>query len=142
MATTNIYLTFNSNCEEAFNYYQSVFGGSFGHIARFSELPAGQGYQVSQENKNRILHISLPIGTSVLMGCDAGIQGAAALIQGNNFSVSVSAASKNEAESIFSGLARYGQIAVPLAAAFWGDLFGMITDQFGINWMVSFNEKA
>jgi PhnB protein len=142
MATANTYLTFNGNCEEAFTYYQTIFGGPFGHIARFGELPADQGYEVTPENKNLIMHISLPIGSSVLMGCDADEQGAQSLVQGNNFSVSVSATSKTEAEKIFSGLAAYGQIAVPLAVAFWGDLFGMVTDQFGINWMVSFNEKA
>ncbi|MGF6848085.1 PhnB protein [Chitinophaga sp. W3I9] len=141
MATTNTYITFNGTCEEAFNYYKLIFGGDFGHIVRYSELPANQGYQVTQANKALIMHISLPIGMSVLMGCDADEQGAASLIQGNNFCVSVSAENKAEAQKIFSGLAQYGQIAVPLAIAFWGDLFGMVTDQFGINWTVSFDAK-
>lgn len=72
MATTNTYLTFNGNCEEVFNYYKSVFGGDFGHISRFSEMPQDEGYQVTVADKNKIMHISLPIGNSVLMGCDAG----------------------------------------------------------------------
>ncbi|ANH80510.1 glyoxalase [Niabella ginsenosidivorans] len=142
MATTNTYLTFNGNCEEAFNFYRSVFGGNFSHLARFSELPQQQGYTVTDADRNRIMHISLPIGASVLMGCDMGPQWAASLVQGNNFSVSVLADSKAEAEKLFSGLATYGQITMPLADTFWGDFFGMIIDQFGINWMISFNEKS
>src|SRR5687768_8563412 len=103
MTTTNTYLTFNGNCEEAFNFYKSVFGGDFGHIARFSEMPQNECYQVTESDKNKIMHISLPIGASVLMGCDAGYDWASSLVQGNNFSVSVSTASRVEAEKIFNG---------------------------------------
>ena len=142
MATTNTFLTFNGNCEEAFNYYKSIFGGDFGHVSRFSEMPQNEGYTLVGTDKNKIMHISLPIGTSVLMGCDAGNEWAASLVQGNNFSVSVSAESRVEAEKIFNGLAEYGQISMPLADTFWGAFFGMIIDQFGINWMISFNERS
>jgi len=141
MATTNTYLTFNGNCEEAFNFYKTIFGGEFSHVARFSEIPKDQLYVVPETDRNKIMHISLPIGDSVLMGSDAGQQWAASLEQGNNFAVSVQANSRAEAEHIFNGFAEYGQIAQPLVNMFWGDLFGMVIDQFGINWMISFNEK-
>lgn len=142
MATTNTYLTFNGTCEEAFTFYKSVFGGEFGHVARFSGMPPDQHYQVAEADKNKIMHISLPIGNSVLMGADAGQQWTASFVQGNNFSVSVLADSRDEAERIFNSFAQYGQISLPLADTFWGALFGMIIDQFGINWMISFNEKS
>ena len=142
MATTNTYLTFNGNCEEAFNYYKSVFGGEFSYIGRFGEMPPQEGMQVSEADKNKIMHVSLPIGSSILMGSDTGEQWATSFSQGNNFSISITADSKAEAEKLFTGLAKYGQITMPLGDTFWGDYFGMVVDQFAINWMVSFNEQA
>lgn len=142
MATTNTYLTFDGNCEEAFGFYRSVFGGEFDRVARFSDMPPEESSQVSAEDKNKIMHISLPIGGSVLMGSDTGGgEWATSFIQGNNFSISVSADNKAEVQKLFSGLAASGQITMPLADTFWGAYFGMIVDQFGINWMVSCDEK-
>ena len=61
MATTNIYLNFNGNCEEAFNFYKSVFGGEFGYLGRFGEMPESNDYKVSEADKNKIMHVSLAI---------------------------------------------------------------------------------
>lgn len=85
--------------------------------------------------------LGLSIGTSILMGSDIGGDWAPTFIQGNNFSVSVTAESKEEADQIFAKLGQEGSITMPLELTFWGDYFGMLTDQFGINWMVSFNEE-
>ncbi|WP_430612281.1 VOC family protein [Flavobacterium sp. JP2137] len=142
MATTNTYLTFNGNCEKAFDFYKSVFGGEFTYIGRFGEMPASEDYTVSDSDKNKVMHVSLPIGTSVLMGSDCGGDWAPSFVQGNNFSVSVSAATKAEADQIFKALAVGGKITMPLENTFWGDYFGMLTDQFNINWMMSFDEKS
>lgn len=142
MATTNIYLTFNGNCEEAFNFYKSVFGGEFSYIGRFSEMPESEEYKVSEEDKNRIMHVGLPIGLSILMGSDTGGEWAADFRQGNNFSISINADSKQEADSLFAALADQGQITMPMNNTFWGDYYGMLTDKFGINWMISFNEQG
>lgn len=141
MATTNTYLNFNGNCEEAFNFYKSVFGGAFTYIGRFGGMPETEEYKVPETDKNKIMHVSLPIGTSVLMGSDCGGEWAPMFKQGNNFSVSVTADSKEEAERIFNALSASGQITMPLANTFWGDYFGMLTDKFGINWMMSYNEQ-
>lgn len=140
MATTNTYLTFNGNCEEAFKFYQSVFGGEFAYLGRFNEIPATENYQVPEADKNKVMHVSLPIGASILMGSDCGGDWAPSFQQGNNFSVSISADSKAEADKLFSELSADGKITMPLNHTFWGDYFGMFTDKFGINWMMSFNE--
>ncbi len=142
MATTNTYLNFNGNCEDAFNFYKSVFGGEFTYLGRFGEMPESDEYKVSEEDKNKVMHISLPIGKSVLMGSDVGGFWAPSFRQGNNFSVSVTADSKAEADNIFNALVKNGQITMPLENTFWGDYFGMLTDKFGINWMISFNEQS
>ena len=142
MATTNTYLNFNGNCAEAFEFYKSVFGGEFNYIGRFGDMPQNENYKVPEADKNKVMHVSLPIGKSILMGSDNGEQYAASFKQGNNFSVSITADSKSEADKIFKALAQGGQVTMPLADVFWGDYFGMLTDKFGINWMMSFNEKA
>lgn len=142
MATTNTYLNFNGNCREAFEFYKSVFGGQFMFVGTFGEMPPQEGYTLPEGDRNKIMHISLPIGSSVLMGSDTGAEWAPSFVQGNNFSVSISAQSKEEADRIFTGLSQGGRVTMPMNQTFWGDYFGMLTDQFGINWMMSFNEAG
>lgn len=141
MATVTTYLNFNGNCEEAFGFYKSVFGGEFSYISRFGEMPQSEEYQVPESDKNKIMHVSLPIGTSELMGSDTGAEWAPLFVQGNNFSISFTANSRDDANYFFNALAQGGKITMPLNDTFWGDYFGMLTDKFGINWMVSYNEK-
>jgi PhnB protein len=142
MATTNTYLNFNGNCEEAFNFYKTIFGGEFGYLGHFGEMPESEEYKVPETDRNKVMHVSLPIGKSTLMGSDIGGAWAPTFKIGNNFSVSITADSKEEADKLFSGLAEGGQITVPLANTFWGDYFGMLTDKFGVNWMMSYNEQS
>lgn len=143
MATTvNVYLTFNGNCEEAFNFYKSVFGGDFPYVGRFGEMPPGEK-PMPEADMNKIMHISLPISKeTTLMGSDTGGEWAAGFKQGNNFSISVNADTVQDCEKIFNGLAAGGFVTMPLAKAFWSEAFGMLTDKFGINWMVSLNTAA
>lgn len=141
MATTNTYLNFNGNCEAAFNFYKSVFGGEFNFMGRFGDMPASDDYTVPESDKNKVMHVSLPIGKSILMGSDNGQQYEASFVKGNNFSVSVTADSKEEADKIFNALAEGGQVTMPMSDTFWGDYFGMLQDQFGIQWMMSYNAQ-
>lgn len=142
MTSVNIYLTFNGNCEEAFNFYKSVFGGEFPYIGRYKEMPADGGKPVDPKDANKIMHVSLPISSeTMLMGSDTGGEWASGFKQGNNFSISISTDSKANADRIFNALSQGGSVTMPLANTFWGDYFGMLTDKFGINWMMSFNEK-
>ncbi|MES2702284.1 MAG: VOC family protein [Bacteroidota bacterium] len=144
MATANIYLNFNGNCEEAFKFYQTVFGGEFPYVGRYSDMPPaeGGGKTFSEEEANRIMHISLPIGNgTMIMGSDTGGEWAASYTQGNNFSISLTADSRDEADKLFTALAQGGQVTMPLNSTFWGDYFGMLVDKFGVAWMMSYNEK-
>jgi PhnB protein len=141
MTSVNVYLTFNGNCEEAFNFYRANFGGDFGYVGRFNEMPPQEGQPpMPEEMGKQIMHISLPISKeTALMGSDTGGEWATSYQQGNNFSVSINTDSKQEADRLFNGLSAAGQVTMPMAETFWGDYFGMFTDKFGINWMVSFN---
>lgn len=139
MATVNVYLTFDGNCREAFEFYKSVFGGDFQYVGTFGEMPPQEGQPpMPEEMKSRIMHISLPISEeTALMGSDTGGEWANDLKQGNNFSISVNATSTEEADRIFEALCEGGNITMPIEKTFWESYFGMLTDRFGVNWMVS-----
>lgn len=142
MATVNAYLTFNGNCEEAFLFYQSVFGGEFPYLGRFKDMPQDDANKMDPEMGDKIMHVSLPISKeTILMGSDTGGEWAASFKQGNNFSISITASSKAEADRLFHGLSAGGNVTMPMDTTFWGDYFGMWQDKFGINWMMSFNEN-
>jgi len=140
MKNLNPYLTFNGNCEEAFNFYRSVFGGDFTYIGRFSEMPSE--YKVSDKDKNMVMHVSLPLGEhGILMGSDTSEAFSPPVVEGNNFSISIEADSNDEADKLYSRLAEGGKETMPMDNTFWGSYFGMLMDQFGIQWMVSAAEK-
>lgn len=140
MASVNVYLNFNGNCEEAFNFYKTVFGTEFQYIGRFKDMPPSESSDLKGIDGEKIMHISLPVGDgTVIMGSDTGGEWAKYFTQGTNFSLSINAGSKEEAEKLFNGLSGSGKITMPLNKTFWSDCFGMFTDKFGINWMVSFD---
>lgn len=139
MTTINPYLTFNGTCEEAFNFYKSVFGGEFQYVGRFKDMPENKEYPVSESDKEKIMHISLPISKeTVLMGSDSSDSFGQASIEGNNFSISINTDTMDEAKRIFNELSEGGSIKMPLEKTFWGSYFGMFTDKFGIHWMMSY----
>lgn len=144
MAKVNVYLNFEGNCEEAFNFYKSVFGGEFPYLGRFNEMPPVEGEApLPAEMGNLIMHVSLPISAeTILMGSDVGGPWAADFKKGNNFSISIAADSKEEADKLFAGLSAGGLVTMPLETTFWGSYFGMFTDKFGINWQMSFDQVA
>ncbi|RZJ52624.1 MAG: VOC family protein [Flavobacterium sp.] len=142
MAAVNPYLLFNGNCEEAFLFYKSVFGGEFPYMGRFSEAPPedGGGEQLSEADANRIMHVSLPIGNTILMGSDSHPRYGDVLI-GSNFQISINVDSTEEADRIFDALSAGGKPYMPMSKTFWGAYFGMFQDKFEISWMVNFDEN-
>lgn len=137
MATLHPYLTFNGNCEEAFKFYQSVFGGEFPYVGRFSEmLKEFAEMDLPEDFANRVMHISLPISKDcVLMGSDSFPNQDS--VPGSNFSISILCDERDEVDQKFAALSEGGTVIMPLADTFWGSYFGMLTDKFGIQWMVN-----
>ncbi len=135
MKATNITLIFNGKTEAAFNFYKSVFGGEFSNFQRLKDMPGAP--PMSDDESNKILHVALPVGGSVLMGMDMP-QGRGTVNEGNNFMVCLDTSSEEETTKVFNALAVGGNITMPLGHQFWGAFFGMITDQFGIQWMLSY----
>jgi PhnB protein len=138
MTTINPYLTFNGTCEEAFNFYKSVFGGEFPYVGKFKDMPGNPEYPVAEADKDKIMHISLPISKETsLMGSDSSEAFGKATIEGNNYTISVNTDSVEEVTRIYNELSKGGKINMPLNKTFWGAYFGMFTDKFGIHWMVN-----
>jgi len=141
MATVNIYLTFNGNCEEAFNFYKAAFKVEISYMGRYKDMSAEDSgkMKLKAADEEKIMHVTLPISKeTMLMGCDAGAEWTSGYLQGNNFSISVNTDSIQEAERIFKGLSGGGRVTMPLSKTFWSECFGVLTDKFGISWMISF----
>ena len=137
MITINPYLDFNGNCEEAFEFYRSVFGGDFPYISRYKDMPQNSEHPLPEELKEKIMHISLPISQeTTLFGSDAVEQFSGKANFGNNISLMVNAQNKAEVDSLWAKLSVGGKVTMALMDAFWGDYFGALTDKFGVNWML------
>jgi PhnB protein len=142
MTTVNPYLSFNGNCEEAFNFYKEVFSSDFQYVGRYKDAPPAdrQNFAAGDE---KIMHISLPISKeTILMGCDSPETFGQAVSFGNNISLSISTDSKVSADKIFNRLCIGGQVKMPMNETFWGAYFGVVTDKFGIHWTVSADLNA
>ena len=144
MASVSTYLNFGRNTEEAFLFYQSVFGTEIqGPIMRMGDVPpqAG-GPELSEEDKQLVMHVMLPIlGGHQLMGTDAPESMGFTLTQGNNVHINLEPDTRAETDRLFAGLSEGGKVTMPLTEMFWGDYFGSCVDKFGVNWMFNCAEK-
>ena len=139
--TLNTYLNFSGNCREAFEFYRSVFGGEFDMIQAFRDLPPDvPSMGVQEAELDNVMHVSLPIGSSVLMGSDIPSGFGPPSVVGNNFSISVSPDSREESDSLFARLSEGGNVTMLMMDMFWGSYFGSLTDRFGINWQINYDE--
>jgi len=132
----NPYLFFDGNALEAMEFYRSVFGGDFATKGTFAEIPEGE-MQIPEEYKSRIMHISYPIGASVLMASDSLPGMGPSPTPGTNFSISIAPESRARADEIFGKLAEGGEARMPMHDSFWGAYFGVVSDKFGISWMIN-----
>ena len=128
------YLMFGGRCEEALEFYRTALGAQIDMLMRFSESPDPPPPGMLPPGfENKIMHASFRIAGNVLMasdGCEVGAQF-------KGFSLSISVATEAEADHYFAVLSDGGQVQMPLAQTFWSPKFGMLTDRFGIGWMVN-----
>lgn len=134
MAAVNPYLNFNGNCEEAFNFYKAVFGKEFQTFTRFGEME-----HCAEGEENKVMHVAIPLGKdSFLFGSDRpGAYGKGTL--GDLFFVAIAAESEAEADKLFKGLSEGGQPTMPMNKAPWNAYFGMLTDQYGVSWLINYD---
>ncbi len=128
------YLLFDGKCEEALNFYKGIFGGEI-NLSRWKEMPQGtEGPPVTAETENRIMHGDFKADGIAFMASDA--------TPGKTYgegpiSLSIGLSDTAEAERIFNALAAGGNVEMPLQDTFWGARFGMLTDKYGIDWMIN-----
>lgn len=131
------YLFFDGRAEEAAEFYKRALGAEVQMLVRFKESPDSASIPPGGEDK--VMHMSLRIGGSRLMGSDGHCQGKASF---QGFSLSYTAADEAEAERVFNALAEGGDVQMPLAKTFFSPRFGMVADRFGVGWMVMAQPKA
>jgi PhnB protein len=145
MASVSTYLNFNRNTEEAFKFYQSVFGGEFfgGGPMRFGDVPPQDDMPpLPDEDKNLVMHIELRIlGVHTLMGTDAPESMGFTVNFGNNVNINLQPDTRKETKELFTALSKDGTVTMELQDMFWGDYYGSCTDKFGVQWMFNCGEK-
>ena len=127
MQGLNTHINFNGNCREAMQFYKRCLGAEL-DVLPFSQTPCN----APAELKDKIAHACLKKGALMLMGSDSPQQ---AVTQGNNFCVAVQCDNLEEIEKLFRAFSEGGTVIMPLQDMFWGARWGLLTDQFGINWM-------
>lgn len=134
MKSVNPYLNFNRQTEEAFKFYQSVFGGEL-EIHRYKDIEDNMG--ASGDDLNLVANASLPLtGDIKLFGSDSLEFMGQKLVAGNNFYIHLETESEEETEQLFNKLSEDGTIEMPLKHTGWANKFGMVKDQFSTRWMV------
>jgi len=144
MAKVSMYLNFNRTTEEAFNFYQSIFGTEFtGPVARMGDVPIQEGQPpLAETDKNLVMHVALPLlGDFVLMGTDAPESMGFTVKPGNNVYINLEPDTRSETERLFTSLSVGGKVEMPLQVMFWGDYFGSCTDKYGVQWMFNCASK-
>ena len=128
------YLMFGGRCEEALEFYRSALDAQVDMLLRFSESPDPTPPGMLPPGfENKVMHASFRIAGNVIMasdGCEVGAQF-------KGFSLSISVATEAEADRYFAALSDGGQVQMPLTKTFWSPRFGMLTDRFGIAWMIN-----
>jgi PhnB protein len=141
MALINPHINFNGNCEEAFSFYKSVFGGEFERVVRFKDM-GDTGHPIPETEANKIMHIAFPIGGNTLMGNDVPEFMGRVNERENRSKISISATSREEADKLYSGLSAGGDVEMPIGDSPWGSYFAMFRDKYGIEWMVDFDMRG
>lgn len=137
MAKVSIYLNFQGNTADAFNFYKSVFNTEFAApIMYIKDLPQQEGSPKFPENElNSVMHVALPIlGGTVIMGTDLLESMGHKLKIGNNVTINLEPDTKEDADTLFNALSAGGSDIAPLRQEFWG-YWGCCLDRFGVRWM-------
>ena len=136
--TTSVqpYIFFDGKCEEAIEFYKSAIGATVDSLMRFSENPdkASPGQmQLPPGSENKVMHAAFKVGDTQILASDGHCAGKPSF---QGFGLTLSAASDAEAEKLFTAIGKGGQVMMPLGKTFFASSFGMVTDRFGVLWMV------
>lgn len=136
MKSVNPYINFNGNAEEAFKFYQSVFGGEL-QMVRYKDLENNMG--LTGDDLNKIGNVVLPlVGETLLYGGDVPEPFGQPVEGGNKFQINIETESVEEAERLFNDLSEGGEIKMSLQETEWAEKFGLCSDKFDVQWMVMY----
>ena len=130
--TLNTYLVFNGQAEEAFKFYAQCLNAQILATFKHADTPAAAHVPANWQDK--VMHIALKAGDSLLMGSDAPPDRFKAP---QGFSVNIAVDDPTEAERIFAALSEGGTVGMPIQQTFWAVRFGMLVDRYGIPWMIN-----
>ena len=125
------YVFFDGRCEEAIDFYKKAIGAHTEMVMRWKDCPDKSA--VTPQNENKVMHASLTIGDSTMLVSDGHCQGKTTFA---GFSLTLVLATEAEADRIFAALSDGGAVGMPLAKTFFSPRFGMVTDRFGVGWMI------
>ena len=128
----SVHLNFGGNCKDAFEFYSKVFKAEAPFSMTYGQAPQGAPVPAGWDDK--VMHTAIPMGSGVLMGCDAPPDKTKPL---GGFQVCVEDKDQTEVKRIFDALSEGGKVSMPLQKTFWSPQFGMLTDKFGVGWMLS-----
>jgi PhnB protein len=129
------YLFFDGNCEEAVEFYRKALGAEVDMMMRYKESPEPPPPGVVPPGwDEKVMHTTLRIGGAAVMASDGPCAGEPGF---RGFSLSLSVPDASTAEKLFAALSDGGQVQMPLGKTFWSPCFGMLTDRFGVGWMIS-----
>jgi PhnB protein len=133
----NPYLLYNGQCETAFKFYEKCLGGKIVFKITYGESPMAK--ETPKDRHSHVLHARFVVGENVLMGADCPPD---RFDEPKGFSISISIETPEEAERVFAALSENAKIHMPIGETFWAERFGMLTDQFGIPWMINCEKKG
>ena len=129
------YLFFDGVCEQAVEFYKGAVGAEVQMLMRHKDVPVPPAPgMVAAGADNKIMHVTFKVGDTLINGSDGRCTGNPAF---QGFSLSLNTSGPAEAERVFAALAAGGKVDMPLGKTFWSPMFGMLTDKFGIHWMIS-----
>lgn len=129
------YLFFDGRCEEAVEFYRGALGAEVTMLMRYKESPdPPPPGMVPPGWENKVMHASFNVGETMVMASDGTCSGQTGF---KGFSLSLTVPDAAEADRLFAALTDGGQVQMPLTKTFWSPRFGMLTDRFGVGWMIS-----
>ena len=130
----SLFINFDGDCREAISFYSKVFNSTPEGIMTYGDMPPEDGSQVAPEDKERIMYSAIPVPGGNIMLCD--VSSSSSVIRGTNISPTIDSEDVDELRHIFEGLKEGGKVEMELQKTFWADLYGMVTDKYGVTWQI------
>ena len=139
MLRLNPYLEFNGDCEEAMSFYRDCVGGEFDFISYYKDGPTDLGGKPTPEHMmDKIMHLTWRFESNIVQACDA----IDPILSGSQVTLSINLDDEKKAVKIFNKLSSTGNIILDLQTTFWGAVFGILSDKYGIRWKINCTIKA